>query len=73
MNNPEMLMFLADMSRKTNPAATVVPNSTNPVGAIKDEISTIEALMKADDPKYWKDEGMQARYRELLTAQEGMG
>lgn len=73
LNNPEMLMFLADMSRKTNPAATVVPNSSNPVGAIKDEIKTIEALMAADDPKYWKDEAKQARYRELLTAQEGLG
>lgn len=73
LNSPEMLMFLADMSRKTNPAATVVPNAANPAGAIKDEIKTIEALMAADDPKYWKDEGTQARYRELITAQEGLG
>ncbi len=73
MNNPEMLMFLADMSRKTNPAATVVPNSSDPAGAIKGELATIEALMAADSPKYWKDEAMQSRYRELLTAQEGMG
>ncbi len=72
MNSPEVLMFLADVSRKTNPAATVVPNSNNPSQAIADEKAEIESLMAANSPKYWKDEAMQARYRELLTAEEGM-
>jgi len=65
MNSPEMLMFLADMSRKTNPAATVVPNADNPGQAIADEIKDIEAKMGTKD----YDDAMQARYRKLQMAQ----
>lgn len=72
LNDPGMLMFLADVSRKTNPAATVVPNAANPVQAIADEKSTIEALMAENSPKYWKDEAMQARYRQLIDAEDGL-
>lgn len=73
MNSPEILMWLADLSRKTNPAATVVPNSNNPTQAIGDEIAKIEKLMSSGSNEYWKDERMQARYRDLLDAQERMG
>lgn len=72
LNDPNMLMFLADISRKTNPAATVVPNAENPGQAIASEIKQIEGWMQANDAKYWKDEGVQARYRQLLDAKEGM-
>ncbi|MGM0583382.1 MAG: hypothetical protein ACQEUZ_01860 [Pseudomonadota bacterium] len=34
------------------------------------EITEIQEVMRDDAPTYWRDEGMQGRYRELLDAQE---
>lgn len=73
MNSPEMLMFLADMSRKTNPAATVVGNNPDPSGAIKNELATLNEWMKTQDDRYWKDDSAQARWRELTDAKDAMG
>lgn len=73
LNNPEMLMFLADMSRKTNPAATVVGNNPDPTGAIKNELATLNEWMKNQDDRYWKDDSAQARWRELTDAKDAMG
>ncbi len=72
LNDPGMLMFLADISRKTNPAATVVPNAENPGQVIASEKKEIEGWMQTNDAKYWKDEAVQDRYRKLLTAEDGM-
>lgn len=65
MNSPEVLMWLADVSRKTNPAATVVPNADNPGQAINDEIKSI--VSKMGTAEY--DSAMKERYRKLLMAQ----
>lgn len=72
LNNPSMVMYLADLSRKTNPTATVVPNVDDPVSAINDELSEIQALIEKNDPKYWKSEKMRKRYGELLAAKENI-
>lgn len=71
-NSPEIMDWMAGISRKSNPAATVMPNSNNPVQAMTDELNQIEGWMKERSPKYWKDEKTQARYRELLDAQDAM-
>lgn len=73
MNHPGIVMTLADLSRKTNPAATVVPNANDPVTAIGDELAQIRKTMRDKPNEYWKDDKMQARYRELLAAEENMG
>jgi len=44
-NSPEVLVWLADMGRKINPAATVVPNSNNPAQAMATEIQSIKDKM----------------------------
>jgi len=41
-NSPEMMVFFADVARKLNPAGAVVPNSTNPVQSINDEVAELE-------------------------------
>ena len=72
MNHPGIVMTLADLSRKTNPAATVVPNANDPVTAISDELASIRKTMRDNPQEYWKDDRMQARHRELLGAEENM-
>lgn len=72
-SDPEALKWLAGMARQINPVATVVPNAGgNQAGAIQDEISQINKTMRENPNAYWKDEKMQARMRELLSAQERM-
>jgi hypothetical protein len=43
------------------------------MSSIQDELDQIKDVMKTDRKKYNADEKMQARYRELLAAQERMG
>lgn len=75
-SSPEGLRWLAMMARQINPQSTVVPNAGNNVaGAIDGEIKTIEGHMKfprgtPEGDKYWKDEKLQARYRDLLAARD---
>lgn len=43
-----------------------------PTGAaLQSEIASIEKLMKANSPEYWRSPKTQARYRELLTLRDG--
>jgi len=72
MNSPQLLNFLAETSRQTNPAATLVPDSQDAVADMTSEIETIETLMKNNDDKYWKDDKLQDRYRKLLSARDQM-
>jgi hypothetical protein len=70
-NHPEVVRWLAAVARDAMPGAGLVPAGTsNPSAAIETEIETIRSLMQAGDPKYWKDDKMQARYRELISAQQ---
>lgn len=66
------LQWLASVAREINPAATVVPHSSQPLSAIADEIKAIETLMKTDRGAYNKDEGKQARLRQLYSARDAM-
>jgi hypothetical protein len=70
-SSPEVVKELAAIAREINPAATVVPNSSNPAQSISDEIETLKAKMKNLD-SWAKDTKGQARMVELLDAQERM-
>lgn len=72
-NDPEVLRWLASTARELNPMATVVPAGGDQMGAITDEIASIEKLMGNRQSEYWKGpkaEKMQARYRDLTTARD---
>ena len=73
LNSPDMLEFFADVSRKINPAATVVPNAANPAVAVSDELGKLNKMMGNRNSEYWKgpnSEKNQARWRELTELQE---
>ena len=73
-NNSNVLRWLADLSREAMPGAGLVPAGTsNPAAAIGGEIDQIERVMRDDPQKYWRDEKMQSRYRDLLGAREKAG
>ena len=70
-SSPEALKFLVGLALIQNPAGVVVPGSeANPMQGVEDEITKIETNMRKDRAAYNKDEKLQARYRELLTARE---
>lgn len=69
-NSPEMMVAMADWARKINPAATVVPNSNNPMQTMNDEISKLEGMMGT--PEWYKDIESQNRYQSLIEAREQM-
>lgn len=69
-NDPAVLAWLASTAREINPVATVVPAGGDQMGAITDEIASIEKLMREDRNAYNKDEKKQARLRELYTARD---
>ena len=70
-NAPEIMVYFADMARKLNPSATVVPNSNNPVQSINDEIKALEGRMGTDE--WHKDKESQDRYMALVDARNNMG
>jgi hypothetical protein len=76
-NHPLFLKIGAQLGRELNPAATIVPaGDANAVATIANEIKTIEASMydASGQPNraYWGDNAKQARYRELIDAQQKM-
>jgi len=71
--NPAIRQWLVARALEDNPIATVVPGAgANQADAIADEIAKIEKAMRENRSAYNKDERMQSRYRELLTARERM-
>jgi hypothetical protein len=72
-NNPEMMQWLGSLAREFNPTGFVTPggNEGN-LKSIQDEITAIETTMRTKRAEYNKDEKLQARYRELITAREKM-
>lgn len=72
--SPEAWKWLTQMGREINPAATVVTAAGGDVGkSIGDELASLKKLMANKQSEYWKGpkaEENQARYRDLLTANE---
>lgn len=69
-NNPSVMVAMAEWARKINPAATVVPNSSNPMQTMNDEITALESRM--GESGWHKDIDAQTRYQSLITAKEQM-
>ncbi len=70
-NHADMQRFLVSLAMQINPVSTVVPGASGNVGtAITDELAKIEKVMRENRKEYNRDEKMQARYRELLTARD---
>lgn len=70
----EAWKWLVQMEREINPAATVVPGAGGDVTkTIEAELVELKKLMGDQNSAYWKGpeaEAKQARYRQLITAQE---
>lgn len=64
-NNVEVMKGFADIARKVNPTAPLIPNDQTQMQALEDEIAAIEARMSNDRAAYNKDNKAQARLREL--------
>jgi hypothetical protein len=76
-NDPKVMRWLAGHARQLGFVnGTVVAMGADPGKSIDDEIAGIKAKQYdasgARNPAYWKDEKLQARYRELLAAKERM-
>ena len=70
-NDPDMVRFLVGLAREISPAATVT-EAGNPSGqSIDTEIAEIREKMRSDRRGYFSDDGLQARYRELIATREG--
>jgi hypothetical protein len=73
-SHPGILQFLSDRSREVIDAATIVPSDSAQLAkSVQDEMNAIQALMGDKSSKYWKGpeaEKLQARFRELASAQE---
>lgn len=74
LNSPAVTRWLVQMAREINPSHTIVPGTGgNQAATIETEILSIQKLMGNQNSEYWKGPGaekMQARYRDLLDAQE---
>lgn len=70
-NHPDVLRGFAALAGELNPAGVVVPaGGGDPMKGVDEEIGAIEKTMRENRTAYNKDEAMQARYRELITARE---
>lgn len=69
-NHAGAVKWLLDQAQQINPMGTVVPAGGDTSTGVASKISSIEAVMRDDPDKYWKDEPMQAEYQNLLAYQE---
>ena len=73
-DHPGVIRWLNSIQRQINPVGTVVPGSgAQAVQAMETELTNLRKLMGDKNSDYWKGPkaaGNQARYRELVTAQQ---
>lgn len=70
-DSPEALSWLLNLSNEFNPAGVITSNTGKDIAtSIEDELDEISKIRRSDPDKYWRDEKMQARERELYEAQE---
>lgn len=72
MNNPEMLMFLAQISREANPAATLVPPSADQLQGLRDRKAELKEMRMNDRKKFDSSPGLRDEYRNLVEAEQKM-
>lgn len=68
-DNPAALKWLAGLAAEANPAGFVAPGASQ-IEGVQTEKAKIEKYMAENRTAYFKDEKMQARYRQLLDAEE---
>lgn len=70
-SNPAALKWILGMAGEINPAGFISPGEAKTQAqGVEDEINKINEIMRTDRKKYDKDPAMQARYLQLLDAQE---
>ncbi len=67
-NDPQVLIFLAGLANRLHPRATVTAGTAQAGADILSRMKEIEAMMRTNDPAYWKDDAVQQEYRELIEA-----
>jgi len=78
-SNANVIRWLTDLALQINPVATLInPAGNNVASTVDDQIKEIEGWMRApsgsaDHGKYWKDESVQKRYRDLIAYKERQG
>ena len=70
--DPAVIKWVVEQQLQLNPASALVGVGTGheQMTSIESEIGKIEKTMKENRTAYFKDEKMQARYRDLLEARE---
>lgn len=73
-NSPEFVTWMAGMAREINPTGVLIPASGgDQIKSIEAELATMKGKMANKASDYWKGptaEKQQARYRQLLEAQQ---
>lgn len=67
-NDPDMVKFLSSLALDVNPAQAVMEDGMGSAKTVDDEIKEIEQSRRDNKAAYFKDENLQARYRQLLDA-----
>jgi hypothetical protein len=71
-NDPGFIKWMVSLGLELNPASTLVPSVANAGQSIQAELDQI-ARLRVDNPeKYWKDNRLLERERELIEAQMKM-
>jgi hypothetical protein len=72
-NDPAFIRWMVSLGLELNPASTLVPATAANAGAsIATELESIARLRVENPEKYWKDNELLQRERELIAAQEKM-
>lgn len=70
-DHPSMLKLFADMAYQINPAGFVAPSDgAGQLESVEAEMASLKSQMGNPKSDYWKDPKKQARYRQLVDAQE---
>jgi hypothetical protein len=72
-NDPAFIRWMVSLGLELNPASTLVPATAANAGqSIASELESIARLRVENPEKYWKDNKLLERERELIAAQEKM-
>jgi len=70
-SNPAALRWLATLAQDANPAGFLPPGQgLSQMEGLQEEKAKIETRMREDRNGYYRDEKMQARYRQILDAEQ---
>ena len=69
-NSPEVMNAFAEMARKVNPAATLVPNVTNPRQSLEGRLAELQGMMS--EPDWHSKVAENKELDDILVALEGL-